>query len=115
MKHQEVVKEQQRIWEKIQQERRQEEENLKGMKHQEVVKEQEQILRQIQERNMANKKEEELTYKLLAEMSMSEQQQMKHPSANTPTMNARATTPFVSTAFPPLESESYTPTGARGG
>merc|ERR1719369_1327116 len=113
MKHQEVVKEQERIWERIQQERRQEEENLKGMKHQEVVKEQEQILRQIQERNMANKKEEELTYKLLAEMSMSDQQQMNHPSANAPTMNARATTPFVSTAFPPLES--YTPTGDLGG
>merc|ERR1719369_452701 len=113
MKHQEVVKEQERIWERIQQERRQEEENLKGMKHQEVVKEQEQILRQIQERIMANKKEEELTYKLLAEMSMSDQQQMMHPSVNAPTAKARATSPFVSTAFPPLES--YTPTGAWGG
>merc|ERR1719244_1084008 len=47
----ENAREQQKIWEKIQKERREEEENLKGMRHQEVVKEQEQILRQIQEKN----------------------------------------------------------------
>merc|ERR1712179_175912 len=56
---------------------------------------------------------EELTFKLLAEMSMSDQQQMMHPSANASTSKARATTPFVSTTFPPLES--HNPTGAWGG
>merc|ERR1719153_834621 len=91
-----------RFGKKIQKERREEEENLKGMKHQEVVKEQEQILRQIQEKNIAKKKEEELTFKLLEEMSMNDQPQM-HPSANASTSKARTITPFVSTAFPPLE------------
>jgi len=110
----ENAREQQMILDKIQRERREEEENLKGMKHQEVVKEQEMILRQIQEQNIAKKKEEELTFKLLAEMSLNDQQQMMQPSAKATNTKAPAPTPFVSSAaFPPLES--YTPAGAWGG
>jgi len=111
----ENAREQQKIWEEIQNRRREEEENMKGMKHQEVVKEQEQILRQIQEQNIAKKKEEELTFKLLAEMSLNDQQQMMYPSAKATNTKAAAATPFVSsTAFPPLESHNN-PAGAWGG
>ena len=47
------------------------------MKQNEVVQKQQEILRKIQEQNLARKKEEELTLKLIVEMSFSDQRQQQ--------------------------------------
>merc|ERR1719470_341942 len=73
----EDIPDQEMIWERIQRERREEEERMSVMKHNEVVQEQQEILRKIQEQNLARKKEEELTLKLIAEMSLSDQRQQE--------------------------------------
>merc|ERR1719318_950236 len=73
----EDIPDQERIWERIQRDRREEEERISGMKHNEVVQEQQEILRKIQEQNLARKKEEDLTLKLIAEMSLSDQRQQQ--------------------------------------
>jgi len=80
----EVIPDQEIIWERIQRERRDEEDRISGMKHNEVVQEQQEILRKIQEQNLAKKREEELTLKLIAEMSVNDQrqQQQQHLRSN---------------------------------
>jgi len=71
----EDISEQQMLWERIQRERSEEEDRVSGMKHNGVVQEQLEILRKIQEQNSAKKKEEELTFKLIADMSLNDQRQ----------------------------------------
>ena len=70
----EDISEQQMLWERIQRERSEEEDRVRGMKHNGVVQEQLEILRKIQEQNSAKKKEE-LTFKLIADMSLNDQRQ----------------------------------------
>ena len=73
----EVIPDQQIIWERIQREKREEDERISVMTHNEVVQEQQEILQKIQEQNLARKKEEELTLKLISEMSLSDQRQQQ--------------------------------------
>merc|ERR1719318_2009114 len=94
------------IWERIQRDRREEEERdrreeeerISGMKHNEVVQEQQEILRKIQEQNFARKKEEDLTLKLIAEMSLSDQRQQQQQQLRS--NEASAATPYQAAARP---------------
>jgi len=101
------VMEQQFIWEKIQQERRDEEYRMRGLKDKELVQEQLEIFRQIQEQNMARKKEEELTLKLIAEMALTDQRQQMR--VNSSTRGAESVLPPISSVLPPRSSAATGP------
>merc|ERR1719186_1860942 len=73
----EVIPDQQELWEKIQRKKEEDEERLSSHRHGEVVKEQQEILKSIQEQNDLKKKEEELTLKLIAELSLCDQRQQQ--------------------------------------
>merc|ERR1719427_856833 len=75
----EVIPDQQELWERIQREKKEDEESLSSHRHGEVVKEQQEILKRIREQNELKKKEEELTLKLIAELSLCDQRhQQQH-------------------------------------
>jgi len=106
----ENLQEQHKIWESIKREREEEEKRFKKMKNVKVVKEQEEILRQIIERNKAEKEEEALTFKLIAEMTLNDQQQQTvHPKLKSSSAKS-SKKPAV-----PQPLEVAAPTGAWGG
>jgi len=78
----EDIPHQQKLWERIQREKKEEEERISGLRHSEVVREQQEILKRIQEQNEIKKKEEELTMKLIAEMSLCDQREQLLPNRN---------------------------------
>jgi len=84
------------------------------MKHNDVVQEQQEILRKIQEQNSARKKEEELTFRLISEMSLNDQRQLqrRNVASATPTMS-----PVIARAAPPAPSlasaDQWSVVGAR--
>merc|ERR1719318_1712975 len=103
------------IWERIQRDRREEEERISGMKHNEVVQEQQEILRKIQEQNLARKREEDLTLKLIAEMSLSDprqQQQLHSNEASAASMIYQAASTPYQTASTPYQFHPATATAA---
>merc|ERR1719186_2150941 len=71
----EDITEQQELWNRI---KREEEENVKRLEQSGVVKEQREILNKIQEENERRKKEEELTLKLIAELSLNDQRKRQN-------------------------------------
>jgi len=70
----EDITEQQELWDRI---KREEEESVKRLEQSGVVKEQREILNKIQEENERRKKEEELTMKLIAELSLNDQRKQQ--------------------------------------
>jgi len=68
----EDIPDQQELWDRI---KREEEEGAKSLGQISMVKEQQEILNKIQEENTRRKKEEDLTMKLIAELSMNDKRQ----------------------------------------
>merc|ERR1712096_371144 len=68
----EDIPDQQELWDRI---KREEEEGAKSLGQISMVKEQQEILNKIQEENTRRKKEEDLTMKLIAELSLNDQRQ----------------------------------------
>ena len=99
----------QKLWERIQREKREEEERISGLRHSEVVMEQQEILKRIQEQNQMKKKEEELTMKLIAEMSVCDQREQLLPNRNSTAavntaLSAAGTARGAASVAPPLWS-----------
>jgi len=113
----EDIGDQQRLWERIQRERREEEERVRGMKHNDVVQEQQEILRKIQEQNSARKKEEELTFRLISEMSLNDQRQELQRRNVASVSATRTVLPVAARAAPPSSSsasaDQWSVVGAR--
>jgi len=106
----EKVQEQLKIWDSIKREREEEEKRLHNMKNSKVVREQEEILRQINERNEAEKNEEALTFKLIAEMTLNDQQQQTEDPHFKPSSARSSRNPAV-----PLPMAAAAPAGVWGG
>eukprot|EP00092_Neocalanus_flemingeri_P028614 GFUD01031071.1.p1 GENE.GFUD01031071.1~~GFUD01031071.1.p1 ORF type:complete len:613 (-),score=234.02 GFUD01031071.1:191-2029(-) len=106
---------QQMVWERIQREKREEEENVSGLRHNEVVKEQIEILKEIEEQNKLRKKEEELSLKLIAELSLRDkrQQQQQLESSTSATALTAADRGAAAVAPPLTSGEDWSVVGER--
>merc|ERR1712096_103169 len=74
----EDIPDQQELWDRI---KREEEEGAKSLGQISMVKEQQEILNKIQEENTRRKKEEDLSMKLIAKLSLNDQRQQQSVEA----------------------------------
>jgi len=83
----EDIPDQQELWDRI---KREEDDGAKSLGQISMVKEQQEILNKIQEENTRRKKEEDLTMKLIAELSLNDQRQ-QHSVKAVPVRGAEVT------------------------